>query len=308
MNSAHRKMNLLLKRIYKNKFFYLLLVPFIAFIIVFKYFPIYGITLAFKDFKIRKGIIGSPWAGLKYFKQLFESYSFWQVFANTVIISLEKLVFCFPAPIILALFINEIRSEKAKKTFQTFTYLPHFISWIIAAAFINDLCSLNGPINTVLASLGLKKVYFLADTRSFRGLLVISQMWKNSGWSAIIYVAAIAGISPELYEAAMIDGAGKMQRIWHVTLPCIKSTIITLFILDIGKLMNAGFEQIFNLYSPSVYSVADIIDTYTYRQGLINTNFSYATAAGLSKNIVGFILVIISNSFVKRIGEEGALW
>ena len=170
----------------------------------------YGITLAFKDFKIRYGIIGSPWAGFKYFEQLFNSFSFYEVLRNTIVISIEKLIFCFPAPIILAIFINEIRNDRIKKVFQTFSYLPHFISWIIAASFVSDIFALNGPINTVITALGGDKIYFMADTRYFRSVLITSNIWKTVGWSSIVYIAAITGINQGLYEAAEIDGAKKM--------------------------------------------------------------------------------------------------
>lgn len=289
--------------------YYLLFLPFLAFIIIFKYIPMYGATLAFKDFRVLEGILGSPWVGFKYFNQLFSAASFREVLRNTLIISLEKLLFGFPVPIILALFINEIRNEHVKKTFQTFSYLPHFISWVIAASLVTDVLSLNGPVNTVIQALGGESVYFMADTRYFRPVLILSSIWKGCGWSSIIYIAAITGIDPELYEAAKVDGAKKLQQIRSITLPCIRTTILTVFILDIGGIMSAGFDQIYNLYSPVVYKVADVLDTYTYRQGLEQNNYSYATAAGLFQNGVGFILVIISNYVVKKLsdGEEG-LW
>lgn len=309
IKTINRQRPCLLRQIWKMRAYYMLLLPFLAFIVIFKYAPMYGITLAFKDFKIRYGIIGSPWAGFKYFEQLFNSFSFYEVLRNTIVISIEKLIFCFPAPIILAIFINEIRNDRIKKVFQTFSYLPHFISWIIAASFVSDIFALNGPINTVITALGGDKIYFMADTRYFRSVLITSNIWKTVGWSSIVYIAAITGINQGLYEAAEIDGAKKMHLIWHITLPGIRTTIITLFILEVGKIMSAGFDQIYNLYSPAVYSVADVIDTYTYRQGIEQTNYSYATAAGLFQNVIGFILVIISNVVVKRLsdGEEG-LW
>lgn len=298
-----------LKMIKKMRTYYLLLLPFLAFIVIFKYIPMYGITLAFKDFRVLDGIMGSPWAGFKYFRQLFEAASFYEVLRNTIVISLKKLLFSFPAPIILALFINEIRNERVKKTFQTVSYLPHFISWIIAASFISDILSLRGPINTLIEQLGGDPVYFMAETKWFQPILVLSAIWKNSGWSSIVYIAAITGIDQDLYEASAIDGAKKLQQIWYITLPCIRTTIITLFILEVGKIMSAGFDQVYNLYSPVVYSVGDILDTYTYRQGIVKSNYSYATAAGLFQNVIGFILVIASNVTVKRLsdGEEG-LW
>lgn len=297
------------QRIYKMRAYYLLLIPFMAFVIIFKYFPMYGVTLAFKEYKIRAGILGSPWVGFKYFEQLFSSASFYEVLCNTLIISFQKLIFCFPAPIILAIFVNEIKNEHVKKVFQTVSYLPHFISWIVAGAFVYDLLALNGPINAVIQALTGKEVYFMAQPRYFRTIVILSSIWKGVGWSAIVYIAAIAGIDQELYEAAAIDGASKMRQIWHITLTGIRPTIVTLFILEIGGIMTAGFDQIFNLYSSAVYSVGDVLDTYTYRQGLQESNFSYATAAGLFQNGVGFILIIITNMIVKKLssGEEG-LW
>lgn len=299
----------LAKRIYKNRAYYLLLLPFLLFIIIFKYMPMYGVTLAFKDFRILDGISGSPWAGLKYFRQLFGAASFWEVFRNTIKISLLNLCLCWPVPIILAIFINEISNQRLKKIFQTVSYLPHFISWIIAASLITDVLALDGPINSLINALGGKSIYFMADTNTFLGTLVVTNIWKSCGWGSIVYLAAIAGIDPVLYEAARADGASKWQEIWHITLPGLKTTMITLFILEVGKIMSSNFDQIYNLYSPAVYSVADVLDTYTYRQGLEGFQYSYATAAGLFQNGIGFILVIISNFVVKHLssGEE-SLW
>lgn len=299
----------LLKRIYNMRAYYMLLLPFLVLIIIFAYFPMYGLTLAFKDFRVIDGIMGSPWAGLKYFKQLFSGFSFKEVLGNTITISLMHIVVGWPIPIILAIFICEIKNQRVRKTFQVISYLPHFISWVIAASLIEEMLSLSGPLNSIIQSLGGEATYFMADSRYFRWVLVLTGIWKGCGWSAIIYIAAIMGIDQEQYEAARIDGARKMQEIWHITLPGIRSTIITLFIMKIGGLLADNFDQVYNLYSPSVYSVADVIGTYTYRQGIIDNNYSYATAAGLFQNVVGFILVIISNFMVDRLssGEEG-LW
>jgi len=294
---------------YKMRARYLLILPFLAFLGTFKYAPMYGLVLAFKDYKVRKGILGSPWAGFEHFEMLFSTFSFKEVLGNTIILSLMKVFLYFPVPIILALFINEIRNERLKKTFQTFSYLPHFISWVIAASFLTDVLALNGPINLIIEALGGEKIYFMADKAWFRWVILFSKIWKDCGWGAIVYMAAIAGIDQDMYEAAEIDGAKKLQKIWYITLPCIRTTIITLFILDLGKIMSAGFDQVYNLYSPAVYSVADILDTYTYRKGILDHDYSYATAAGLFQNLVGFILVIVSNIVVKKVsdGEEG-LW
>lgn len=297
------------RRIWKNRALYLCLLPFMLFLFTFQYRAMYGLTLAFKDFRILQGISASPWAGMKYFQQLFKGYSFLEVLRNTLLISLQKLIFCFPVPIALALFINEIRNARIKKVFQTFSYLPYFISWIVAASLFQEILSLNGPINEVITNLGGKAIYFLADIKYFRGVLILTDIWKGCGWSSIIYLAAIAGVDQEMYDAAQIDGANKWQQIWYVTLPCIRTTILTLFIIQVGNVMFAGFEQVYNMYSPAVYSVADIIDTYVYRQGIEQTRFSYATAAGLFQNGIGFVLVIISNFITKKLsdGEEG-LW
>lgn len=196
------KQESLLKRIYQMRAYYLLLLPFMAFLIVFRYAPMYGITLAFKNFRIRSGILGSPWVGMKYFNQLFESLSFFEVLENTIVLSIMKLVFSFPVPIILAIFINEIRNERVKKTFQTFSYLPHFISWVIAASLIRDVLALKGPLNQIIQLFGGEPIYFLADTDYFRGTLVLTGIWKECGWGSIVYIAAISGIDPNLYEAA----------------------------------------------------------------------------------------------------------
>ncbi len=297
------------KRVYKNRMYYLLILPFLIFLLVFNYAPMYGLTLAFKDFRVLDGIMGSPWAGLKYFRQLFNGFSFKEVLENTIVISLMNLFFGWPVPIILAIFICEIRSGRVRKAFQTVSYLPHFISWVIAASLIEEMFSLNGPINAIIQGLGGNTVYFMADPKYFRWILVLTGIWKGCGWSSIIYVSAIMGIDQDLYEAARIDGANKLQEIWHITLPGMRSTIIILFIMKIGGLLSDNFDQIYNLYSPSVYSVGDVIGTYTYRQGIVENNYSYATAAGLFQNVIGFMLVMISNIVINKLsdGEEG-LW
>lgn len=307
--SFRRPKESLAKRIYKNRTYYLMILPFLIFLLIFNYAPMYGLTLAFKDFRVLDGIMGSPWAGLKYFERLFSGFSFKQVLNNTIVISLMNLFFGWPVPIILAIFICEIGNERVRKTFQTISYLPHFISWVIAASLIEEMLSLTGPINTIIQNLGGNAVYFMADSRYFRWILVLTGIWKGCGWSSIIYISAIMGIDQDLYEAARIDGASKLQEIWHITLPGIRSTIITLFIMKVGGLLSDNFDQIYNLYSPSVYSVGDVIGTYTYRQGIIENNYSYATAAGLFQNVVGFMLVLISNYVINKLsdGEEG-LW
>lgn len=307
--SVGKKKGNLLHLMWKKRDYYLLMVPFLALLVVFKYFPMYGLTLAFKEYRIADGIMGSPWAGFKYFTRLFKSYSFFDVLRNTLIISTLKILICFPVPIALAIFINEIRRDRVKKVFQTISYLPHFISWVIAASLIKEILSLDGPINYIIQWFGGEKIYFMADVHYFRGILIVTEIWKSCGWDSIVYLSAISGVDQELYEAARMDGASKWQEIWHVTIPGIRSTILILFILRVGRVLTAGFDQVFNLSTDAVLSVGDILDTYTYRQGIVNKNFSMATAAGLFQNTVGFVMVMISNFITNKLsdGEEG-LW
>lgn len=289
---------------------YALLIPAVLVIYVFHYRPMYGITLAFKNYRILKGIKGSPWAGLKYFDQLFGAFSFWEVIRNTVVISLEHLIFGFPMPIILALFLNEMRNQKLKKVFQTISYLPHFLSWVILGGIVRNLVSPQyGIINYLITMLGGKPIYFLTSAKWFRPILIVSSIWAGVGWGSIIYLAGISGIDPQLYEAAVLDGAGKLKCIWHVTLPGIRALITIQLVMSMSNILNAGFDQVFNLYSPAVYSIGDILDTYTYRQGVISGNYSYSTAAGLFKNVVGFIMVTIANFVASKVNEgEGRIW
>ena len=293
----------------RNGEIYLVALPVILFFILFHYKSMYGVIIAFKNFSPTKGIMGSDWVGFKYFERIFKAHSFLEVLRNTLVISSMKLIFTFPMPIILAVFINEIRNERMKKLFQTFSYLPHFISWVIAASLITELVSLNGPINAIIEFFGGNPIFFRVSKEHFRGLLVVTDIWKGVGWGSIVYVAAITGIDQQLYEAARIDGAKKLQEIWHITLPSIRPTIITLFIFAVGGLMSAGFDQIYNLYSGAVYEVADVLDTFVYRNGIGDGNYSYATAAGLFQNVIGFALLIVTNFIVKKLsdGEEG-IW
>lgn len=297
-------------RLWRNIWFrrhlYVLLLPAILYYAVFHYAPMYGATLAFKDFSIVKGIIGSDWVGLKHFEYLFSLDKFWQVIWNTIIISLYRLIFGFPLPIIVALLLNEVRIALFKRTVQTVIYLPHFISWVILGGLmINFLAIDNGVVNNMIRSFDGTPIGFMSDDRYFRGTLVFSMIWKEFGWNTIIYMAALAGVNPQLYEAAMIDGANRWQRLLRITLPCIRGTIVILLILRIGHVMEAGFEQILVLYHPLVYNVADIIDTYVYRIGLLQGKFSLATAIGLFKSAINFILLVIANKLARMAGEQG---
>lgn len=297
-------------RFWKNRYLFLLLFPIVIWYILFRYVPIAGSVIAFKDYRYAKGIWGSAWVGLKYFRMLFESPDFYRVVRNTLIISFYKLMFGFPAPIILALMLNEARSNAFKRTIQTITYIPYFISWVVYGGLIATILSPTyGMINTVFKAMGLKPVFFMASLTLFRPLLVVTAMMKESGWGAIIYLAAVAGIDPRLYEASIVDGANKWRQIWHITLPGITSTIVILLIIRIGYLLNVGFEQIFVMYNAAVYEVSDVIETYTYRVGILQGRFSFTTALGLFKSVIGFVLVIAANQVSKKLsaGERG-IW
>lgn len=294
------------KRLLANRYLYAMLLPALVYYTVFHYVPMYGALIAFKQFSITKGIMGSPWVGFQHFTYLFELEKFWQVFWNTIIISLYRLVFGFPLPLIVAILLNEARKIMFKRTVQTIIYLPHFISWVIMGGLLISLLSTDqGAVNNAVRSLSGEPIGFLTDERVFRSTLVGSMIWKEFGWNTIIYMAALAGLNPQLYEAAVMDGANRWRRIWHITLPGIRSTIIILFILRIGSLMEAGFEQIFVLYHPGVYRVADIIDTYVYRIGLTEGRYSLAAAVGLFKSAINFTLLIVANWLSRALGEQG---
>jgi putative aldouronate transport system permease protein len=306
--SLATRSRLLLHSYGTHRALFLMLVPAIAYYLVFKYAPIYGVTIAFKDFRIVEGILGSPWAGFKYFERLFAMRSFFQVVSNTVIISFYKLLFGFPAPILFAILLNEIGSRGLKKTVQTISYLPHFLSWVVLASiFMLFLSPSAGPVNAVLKSMGLHEIYFLAEPEWFRGLLVATHVWKTFGWSSIVYLATLSNIDTELYDAAWVDGANRLQRMRHVTLPGLAPVITIMFIFAVGQLLSDDFDQIYNLYSPAVYSVADVISTYTYRVGLLEVNYSLGAAVGLFRNAVAFVLILITNTIARRISDYG-LW
>ena len=293
----------------KYKSFYIMMIPGIIFLFIFKYIPIFGLLTAFRDYHPMMGIKGfftAEWIGLENFTVFFKSYFCKQVILNTLYISFLKIFWIFPAPIVLALMINEVRNIHFKKTVQTITYMPHFISWVVIGGIIFDLFSLSGgSVNIMLEKITGERINFLTSNQLFRPLLVISELWKEVGWGTIIYLAAITGIDPMLYEAATIDGAGHFRKIWNITLPGILPTITIMFLLRIGHILDAGFGQILVLYSPSVYKVADIIDTYVYRVGLTQARYGLGTAVGMIKSIVGLIMVVGSNRLVKALGQRG---
>ena len=296
----------LTKYLWKHKYMYLMLVPAIVYYVIFCYVPMYGASIAFKDFNPMQGIMKSPWVGFDVFEQLFGMSKFYYVFWNTIRISLIRLIFGFPFPIIVALMLNELRWNRVKRVIQTAIYIPNFISWVVLGGIMTSLLSMDsGIVNGIIKMLGFQPIGFLTDERYFVPTMVVSMIWKTFGWNTIIYLAAMTGIDPQLYEAATVDGANRWQRLLHITLPCIRSTIIVVLITRIGSLMQAGFEQIFVLYHPGVYGTADIIDTYVYRMGLQEGKFELASAVGLFKSVVNFILVVIANKTARMMGEEG---
>ena len=281
----------------------------VAALFVFHYIPIYGILLAFKDFRYNLGILGSPWNDFQHFRDLFTDPFFPRIVRNSVIISVLKLAFAFPAPILLAILINEIHTPSLKRTIQSITYLPHFMSWVVLAGIIEELLSPQRGLPLFFATLlGAERVPdLLADPQFFRAMLVFTHIWQAIGWGSIIYFAAISTIDPELYEVAALDGAGRMRMAWHITVPSLVPVITVVFILQIGRLLNAGFDQIFNLYHPLVYEVADILDTYEYRVGILRGEFGIGTAVGLFKNVIGVTLLVGANLVIKRYNQYG-IW
>lgn len=297
-----------LRYLNRNKYLYMLLIPGIVSLFIFSYMPMYGVTIAFKEFNIFAGFSKSPWVKFLQFERLFRSSDFLRTIRNTLLISVYKLFWSFPAPIILSLLLNELRNKYFKKFVQTVLYLPHFISWVtFAGIIIMFLNPSTGLINDIIMQFGGRKIDFLAEKSMFRSILIITEVYKGMGWGTIVYLAAISGVDPSLYEAAIVDGANRFRQIWHITLPTIRSVIVVIFILNLSNILNAGFDQVFMLYNPLVYEVGDIIDTYVYRKGMIDSNYSLSAAAGLFKNIIAFVLIISTNYTAKKIGEDG-LW
>jgi len=282
---------------------YILLAPAVILLFAFHYLPIYGIVMGFQNYSPFKGIRGSDWVGFLHFKEFLTDPSYWKVMKNTIIINVYSLVFSFPAPIIFALLLNEVTRMKYKKVVQTISYLPYFISWVVAAGLVMSVLSpVTGIVNIALNKLfGIEPVYFMVKKEYFRTILITSGIWKGIGMSSVYYLAAISSIDPTLYEAATIDGANKWQQTWHITLPGLTSIITVLLILQVGSLLSIGFEQVFLLYNAMVYEVADVISTYTYRLGIEETQFSLTTAIGLTQSTVNFILLYIANRTARKL-------
>ncbi|NYE04925.1 putative aldouronate transport system permease protein [Bacillus niacini] len=304
---AKVKRGLKIKKIFSNYQLYLFLLPALIYFIVFHYLPMYGILIAFKDFVATKGIMGSPWVGFKHFGRFFESFQFWTLIKNTLGLSVVQLIVGFPLPIFLALMLNQIRSEKYKRFVQTVVYAPHFISVVVLAGMIFVFFSNNGLINNIILLFGGDPISFMAKPEWFKPLYIASGVWQETGWAAIIYLAALAGVSPELHEAAVMDGANKWQRIFHVDIPAIMPTAVILLILSVGGIMNIGFEKAYLLQTPMNQPSAEIIPTYVYKMGLQQAQYSFAAAVGLFNAVINLILLIAVNKFAKKLSGTG-LW
>lgn len=295
----------ILKDLRLNKYNYLLLMPALIYYILFHYAPMYGAQIAFRDYYVTKGILGSTWVGFKYFEQFFSSYYFSRLLTNTVLLSGYNILFGFPAPIILALLLNEVRNRFFKKAVQTITYLPHFISLVVACGIIIDFTKQNGLINDIIAFFGGQRILFLQSPGCFRPVYIISGIWQEIGWGSIIYLSAIASIPQDLYEAAKIDGASRWKETIHITIPGIMETIIILLILRVGKLMSLGYEKVLLLYNETTYLTADIISTYVYRRGIQNAEYSFAAAVDLFNSVINMALLLSVNAISKRVQGSG---
>jgi putative aldouronate transport system permease protein len=295
-------MNKAMKKMREDWILYVMLFPAIVYFVIFHVVPIVGMKLAFQDYRI---IGENAWVGLKHFSILFSSPAFIDVLKNTVIISTMKIIFIFPIPIILALLVNEVRSGPFRKYVQSISYLPHFLSWVVIAGIWISFLSPDGGINIIRNFFQLPSLDFMTSKEHIRWVLVFSEMWRSAGWDSILYVAAIMKISPQLYEAAKLDGANTLQQMRYITLPAMASTVVTVFILNLGFFMNAGFDQVFNLMNDSVISKIDILDTYVYRIGLLNGQYAYATAASLFKGVIGLILILSTHFLSKRFTGKG---
>ena len=297
-----------IRRITENYVLYLFLLPCLLYFIIFHYGPMYGIQIAFKDFIASRGITGSPWAGFKHFERFFKSYLFWTLIRNTLAISIYRLAASFPIPIILALMINQHQSVGFKKTVQLVTYAPHFISMVVLVGMINIFFSIRtGLVNMALKGMGFEAISFLSEPGWFRDLFVWSAVWQNAGWSTIIYLASLASIDPQLHEAAIVDGASRIQRIWHIDLPGILPTIMILLILNLGRVMNVGFQKAYLMQNALNLETSEVIATYVYKVGLLNAQFSFSAAVGVFNAVINLVLLLSVNKIAKVAGQS-SLW
>jgi len=298
----------LMRRIWAGRYLYLMFLPVFLYYVIFRYGPMLGLSIAFKDFNAYLGFDKSPWVGFKYFQQFFNSIYLWRLVRNTLLINLYDLVFNFPAAIILALLLNEVQNRRFKKTVQTITYMPYFISSVVIASMVVQFLSPStGIVNNIIAAFGGERQYFMTQPESFRTIYTIMNLWKNVGWNSIIFLAAISGINGDLYEACRVDGGGHLRQTWHITLPGIAGTIVVLLIMRLGHVLDAGYETILLLQSTPIYETSDVIGTYVYRRGLKGGEYSYATAVGMFQSVIGFAMVIIANWLSRRYSDT-SLW
>ncbi len=288
--------------------YYAMILPGLVFLVLIKYVPMAGSVIAFQNFSLRKGIAGSPWAGLEHFRKLLDYDDFHRVFRNTLVLGALKTILIFPVPILLALMLNEVRNALAKKSIQTVITIPHFISWVIVGGLTFDVLGAGGLLNQIRGAVGLETILPMQKSAWFRPVYVFTSIWKESGWGTVVYLAAISGIDPGLYESASIDGASRLQKMFRITFPMILPTAVTLFLINIGSFLDLGFDQVFNLYTPMTYDVADIFDTYVYRSGIQQGKYSFSTAVGLFQSVIGLILVVIFNRLSRKVSEDGGLW
>ncbi len=309
LGQRESKLKHMLRRILTDRMFYLMLLPGIIYFVVFHYVPMYGVQIAFRNYKMKLGFFGSQWVGLKNFERLFADPGFIQALKNTIVISLLKIAIGFPAPIIMALMLNAVRSNIGRRIYQSISYLPHFLSWIVIAGLARNIFSPStGIVNVIIKSLGFQPINFLASNQYFRWVLVFTDMWKEVGWGSIIYLAALMGVDHQLYEAATVDGASPFRQLISITLPSIAPTIITMLILRVGGILSAGQDQVYAMYNELVYSVADILDTYSLRIGLSNLKYSMSTAVSLFKSAIGLVMILVTNKLCKFVDENSGIF
>ena len=284
--------------------YHMMMLPGMIFVLIFSYVPMLGIIMAFQDYVPAKGILGSEFGGLKHFKYMFSLPDIWQILTNTVVIAVGKIILGTVMAIAFAILLNEIRVRFFKKTVQTIVYLPHFLSWVVLAAVVINMVNLDGPVNHIIQMLGFDKVNFLGSNTWFRPMIIVTDVWKEFGYNSIVYLAAITAIDPGLHEAAAIDGANWWKRVWHITLPGMLPIILLMAAMSLTSILSAGFDQIYNLYSPMVYQTGDVLDTYVYRMGLISRQYSFSTAVGLLRSAVGMVLMLAANGLAKKFTDR----
>lgn len=293
-----------MKRAKKQAYYHLMLLPGILLLIIFTYVPMFGIVMAFQDYVPAKGILGSDWVGLRNFKLIFTLRDSRQIFINTIIISFWKILLRIAVPVAFAILINEVKNRFVKKSVQTIVYLPHFLSWVVFASVVQMIFSLDGPINRVIEMIGFEPVMFLGSNEWFREVIIFTESWKEFGYSSIVYFAALTGIDPGLYEACSIDGANRLDKLLHITLPGIMPIILIMLTMELPNILSAGFDQIYNLYNPLVYDTGDILDTFVYRMGMTKRQYSMGTAVGLIKSTLGMVLMLVANKLVTTFSDR----